>query len=99
MLAAFSFLDWPFQAERGGLLVKCSFGGTICSFLTSNGRECASSDCPGDSRQGCGPVLGPKMKGGDLVSSAPSPPGPAASPGTSHHPMKRKSHLRRRSVE
>lgn len=38
----------------------------------------ASSACPGDGREGCAPVLGPKMQGGDLVSTAPSPLGPAA---------------------
>ena len=62
-------------------------------------RAPASSDCPGDGRWQCGPVLGPKMKGGDPVSRILSPLDPAGPLGPSHHPMKRKSHLRRRSVE
>lgn len=48
-----------------------------------------------------GSVLGLKMKGGGsvyFINSAPLPGGPP-SQGSSHHPMKRKSHLRRCSVE
>lgn len=62
------------------------------------GSGCAG-DCPGDGGQGCGSVLGPTMKRSDLGSRTPSPPGLPPPRGRSHHPMKRKSHLRRRSVE
>lgn len=74
-------LDPPLQAGDRSLCGR-RFGGTLCFLLASlEGSGCAGN-CPGDGGQGCGSVLGPKMKRNDLDSSTPSPLGPATPLGT-----------------
>lgn len=74
-------LALPLQAGDRSLCGR-RFGGTICFLLAClEGAGCAGHR-PGDGGQGCGSVLGPKMKRGDLEGSTPSPLGPATPPGT-----------------
>lgn len=88
-LASFSFeardkglwIGHSRQEEEGYLWTVLSEGLFASSSPAWRGVA-ASSDCPGDGRQECGPVLGPKMKGGDPVSSTLSPLDPAGPPRT-----------------
>lgn len=86
----------PFHEE--GCLRKVLLEGRFASSSPAWREATAPSDCPGDGGWGCGPSRPSPRRGPCRQCPLPGS-AQAAPPGLSHHPMKRKSHFRRRSVE
>lgn len=79
-VASFSFRAgdkglWMWHSRQGqeGYLWKVLLKALIAASSPAWRGVAASLDCSGEGGQGCGPVLAPRMEGGDLVSRTPPP--------------------------
>lgn len=79
-LAGFSFRGrdkglWMCHSRQGqeGYLRKVLLKALFAASLPAWRGVAASLDCSGEGGQGCGPVLAPRVEGGDLVSRTPPP--------------------------